>query len=168
LMKREEDSQLVVKKATYLFTAEEYKQTKYVREQLTDQMLAGRMVEDYPLVFAVNAKFILESMEERFEDTVLIMMGCSCAHFEDLAAAFVLRGSSSYLGWDSSVGLGYVDRATVDLITNLCDKRMTIEQAVAETMAEVGPDPDWGTGLRFYPKESGSRTIVELIARTPR
>jgi hypothetical protein len=162
LMKREEDSQLVVKKATYLFTAEEYKQTKYVREQLTDQMLAGRMVEDYPLVFAINAKFVLESMEGRFEDTLLIMMGCSCAYLEDMAAAFVLRGASSYLGWDSSVGLGYVDQAATELITNLCDKRMTIEQAVAE----IGPDPDWGAGLKFYPQESSSQTIAELIGRT--
>jgi hypothetical protein len=168
LLKGEGDSQVVVKEETYLFTAEAYKQTKYVREQLDDQMLPAEMVEDFPLVFAVNSKFVLESMEGRFQDTVLIMMGCSCAYLRDMAAAFVLKGASTYLGWDGSVGLGYVDRAAADLITNLCDKRMTIEQAVAETMAEVGPDPDWGTGLRFYPKESGSRTIVELIARTPR
>lgn len=162
LMKREEDSQLVVKKATYLFTGEAYKKTKYVREQLTDQMLAGRMVEDYPLVFAVNYKFVIESMEGRFEDTVIIMMGCSGAYLEDMAAAFVLRGASSYLGWDGSVGLDYVDRAAADLITNLCDKRMTIEQAVAE----IGPDPDLGAELKYYPRGSGSQTIGELIGTT--
>lgn len=164
LMKREEDSQLVVKKATYLFTGEEYKQTKYVREQLTDQMLAGRMVEDYPLVFAVNSKFVIESMGGRFEDTVIIMMGCSGAYLEDMATAFILMGASSYMGWDSGVGLGYVDRATADLITNLCDRRMTIERAVAKTMAEVGPDPDWGAELKYYPKESGSQTLASIIS----
>lgn len=166
LMQRGEDSQVEVKRATYLFTAEAYKQTKYVREQLDDQMLPAEMVEDFPLVFAVNSKFVLESMEGRFEDTVIIMMGCSCAYLGDMAAAFVLKGASTYLGWDGSVGLDYVDRATADLITNLCDKRMTIERAVAETMATVGPDPDWGTGLKFYPRESGSQTIAELITKT--
>ncbi len=166
LMQRGEDSQVVVKKATYLFTAEAYKQTKYVREQLDDQMLPAEMVEDFPLVFAVNSKFVIESMEGRFQDTVIIMMGCSGAYLGDMAAAFVLRGASTYLGWDSSVGLGYVDQATADLITNLCDKRMTIERAVAETMAEIGPDPDWGAGMKFYPAESGSQTLAELIAKT--
>lgn len=165
LMQRGKDSQVEVKRATYLFTAEAYKQTRYVREQLDDQMLPAEMVEDFPLVFAVNSKFVIESMEGRFEDTVIIMMGCSCAYLWDMAAAFVLKGASTYIGWDGSVGLGYVDRATANLITNLCDKRMTIEQAVAETMAEVGPDPDWGAGLKYYPKESGSQTIRELISR---
>jgi hypothetical protein len=167
LLQAEEDSEVVgVKQATYLFTAEEYKQTKYVREQLDDRMLPAEMVEDFPLVFAVNSKFVLESMEGRFEDTVIIMMGCSCAYLGDMATAFTLKGASTYLGWDGSVGLGYVDRATADLITNLCAEKMTVEQAVAETTAEIRPDPDWGTGLKFYPKESGSQTIAELIART--
>ena len=166
LLQAEEDSEVVgVKQATYLFTAEEYKQTKYVREQLDDKMLPAEMVEDFPLVFAVNSKFVLESMEGRFEDTVIIMMGCSCAYLGDMATAFVLKGASTYLGWDGSVGLGYVDRATIDLITNLCAQRMTIEQAAADTMAEIGPDPDWGTGLKFYPRDRGSQTLAELITR---
>ena len=164
LMQRGEDSQLEVKRATYLFTAEAYKQTKYVREQLDDQILPAEMVEDFPLVFAVNSKFVLESMEGRFEDTVIIMMGCSTTYLDDMATAFILRGASSYLGWDGSVGLDYVDRATANLIINLCDKEMTIEQAVAE----IGPDPDWGAGLRYYPAESGSQTLTELVAKTAR
>jgi hypothetical protein len=54
------------------------------------------------------------------------MMGCSCIYLEDMAAAFTLKGAATYLGWDGSVGLGFVDRATADLITNLCAKRMTV------------------------------------------
>lgn len=46
LMQRQEDSQVMVKEETYLFTGEAYSKTKYVREQLTDQMLPARMTED--------------------------------------------------------------------------------------------------------------------------
>jgi hypothetical protein len=167
LLKGEENSEVVgVKRETYLFTAETYKQTKYVREQLDDQMLPAEMVEDFPLVFAINSKFVLESMEGRFQDTAIIMMGCSCAYLEDMAAALVLKGASTYVGWDGTVGLGYVDQATAELITNLYNRRMTVEKAVAETMAEIGPDPDWGTKLKFYPQESGGQTMEELIAKT--
>jgi hypothetical protein len=167
LLKAEENSEVVgVKQVTYLFTAEEYRQTKYVREQMDDQMLPAEMVEDFPLVFAVNPNFVLESMEGRFQDTAIVMMGCSCAHLEDMAAALVLKGASTYLGWDSSVNLDYVDRATADLVTNLCAEKMTVEQAVAETMVEIGPDPEWGAELKYYPRESGSQTLAELIAKS--
>lgn len=167
LLKAEENSEVVgVKKATYLFTAEEYKQTRYVREQLDDQLLPAEMVADFPLVFAVNSKFVLESMQGSFDDTVIIMMGCSCAYLEDMAAAFNFKGASTYLGWNGSVGLDYVDRAAAELITSLCTGGMTIEEATAETMTEVGPDPDWGARLKFYPPKSGGQTITELIGNT--
>jgi len=164
LLKAEEGSEVVgVKQATYLFTAEEYRQTRYVREQLDDQILPAEMVADFPLVFAVNSKFVLEKMPGSLDNTVIIMMGCSCFYLEDMAAAFTLKGASTYLGWDGSVGLDYVDRAAAELITSLCTEGMTVEGAVAGTMAGIGPDPDWGAGLKFYPPESGGQTIMELI-----
>ena len=165
LLQAEEGSEVVgVKQATYLFTAEEYRQTRYVREQLEDKILPAEMTPDFPLVFAVNYKFVLESMQGNFDDTLIIMMGCSCSYLEDMAAAFTLKGASTYMGWNGSVSLDYVDRATADLITNLCTQKMTVEEAAAKTMTEIGPDPDWGASLRFHPRESGGQTIAELIS----
>jgi len=159
LLKAEEGSEVVgVKQATYLFTAEEYKQTKYVREQLDDQLLPAEMTADFPLVFAVNSSFILKKTEGQFDNTVIIMMGCSCTYLNDMAAAFTLKGASAYLGWDGSVDLGYVDPATAELISSLYGQKMTVEEAVAG----IGPDPYWGTGLKFYPPQSGDKTIAEL------
>jgi hypothetical protein len=160
LLKAEEGSEVVgVKQATYLFTAEEYKQSRYVREQLEDQLLPAEMTADFPLVFAVNSSFILEKTEGQFDNTVIIMMGCSCAYLKDMAAAFTLKGASAYLGWDGSVDLGYVDPAAAELITGLCSGGMTVEEAVAG----IEFDPYWGAGLKFYPPESGDKTIAELI-----
>jgi hypothetical protein len=104
-------------------------------------------------------------MEGKFDNTVIIMMGCSCLYLEDLATAFIDQGASTYLGWDVSVGLDYVDEATPILITNLCTKGMTIKEAVDETMAEVGADPDYHACLKYYPAKSGSQTVKELISR---
>lgn len=163
LLQAEEDGEVVgVKPATYLFTAEEYRQTRYVNLQLDDQLLPAEMTPDFPLVFAVNSRFVTESMKGRFDDTLIIMMGCSCAHLEDMAAAFILKGASTYLGWNGSVDLGYVDRATANLITNLCTEKMTVSEAASATMLEIGPDPEWGASLRFHPRESSGLTIGEL------
>jgi hypothetical protein len=124
------------------------------------------MEADFPLVFAVNSKFVMESMPGNFDDTLIIMMGCSCSYLEDMAAAFTFKGASTYMGWGGSVSLDYVDRATADLITNLCTGGMTIEEAAAETMAKIGPDPEWGASLRFHPRENGGQTIAGLIGAT--
>jgi hypothetical protein len=160
LLKAEDGSEVVgVKRATYLFTAEEYSQMKYVREQLDDQLLPAEMTADFPLVFAINANFIMEKMEGQFDNTVIIMMGCSCLYLEDMAAAFTIKGASTYLGWDGSVNLGYVDQAAAGLITSLCTGGMTVGEAVAE----IEPDTVWGTGPKFYPQESGGQTISELM-----
>lgn len=164
LMQRQEDSQVMVKEETYLFTGEAYSKTKYVREQLTDQMLPARMTEDYPLVFAINSKFLLTSAAGRFQDTAVIMMGCGTTYLNDMAGAFVLKGASTYIGWDSGVGIGYVDEATLVLLQNLCIEELTVEEAVAETTAQEGPDPSTGARLRYYPKESGDQTIKQLIS----
>jgi len=167
LLQAEENSEVVgVKQATYLFTAEEYRQTRYVSLQLDDQILPAEMTADFPLVFAVNSKFVLESMEGRFDDTLIIMMGCSCSYLEDMAAAFIFKGASTYMGWNGSVSLNYVDRAAADLITNLCSGGMTVNEAALETMTGIGPDPEWGAGLRFHPRESSGQTIAELTGTT--
>lgn len=74
----------------------------------------------------------------------------------------MLKGSSTYIGWDSGVGIGYVDKATPILLENLCIEKLTVE-AVAKTMAQEGADPSTGARLRCYPLESGVQTIKELI-----
>ena len=152
-------------KKTCLFTNEPYSETRHITQQLTEQLAMARITEHHPWVFAIGSKFVTQSMEGKFDNTVIIMMGCSCLYLEDLAAAFIDQGASTYLGWDASVGLDYVDEATPILITNLCAQQMTIKEAVDETMAEVGVDPDYHACLKYYPATSGSQTVRELISK---
>ncbi|HEX74750.1 MAG TPA: hypothetical protein G4N93_06365 [Dehalococcoidia bacterium] len=149
---------------TCLFTDEPYSETRHITQQLTEQLAMARISEHYPWVFAIGSKFVTQSMDGEFDNTVIIMMGCSCLYLDDLATAFIDKGASTYLGWDASVSLDYVDKATPILVTNLCAKQMTIRRAVDETMAEVGADPDYGACLNYYPATSGSQTVKELIS----
>lgn len=150
-------------KRTCLFTNEPYSQTKHVTEQLSDQLAMARINENYPWVFGIGAEFVAEGMDGSFPNTVIVMMGCSCLYLYDLAQAFIQKGASTYTGWDAGVGLDYVDDATPVLITNLCRQGMTIKAAVDETMAQVGPDPSFHASLKYYPTESGNKTVRALI-----
>lgn len=149
---------------TCLFTNEPYSETKHVAEQLSDQLAKARIDEYHPWVFGIGDEFVTQSMEGEFDDTVIIMMGCSCLYLEDLAEVFINKGAAAYLAWVATVDLDYVDDATLSLVENLCTKELTVRKAVAETMAEKGPDPHYGAVLKYYPANSGSHTIAELIS----
>ena len=147
---------------TWLFTTEPYSETRHVIEQLTDQVTYAKTHDDAPWVFAISAKFITQSMEGQFNNTAIVMMGCDCLHFEDLAQAFIQKGASTYIAWDVSVRLDYVDDATAVLVEKLCSKELTIKAAVARTMEAKGPDPNYGAVLKYYPSQSGNKTLRQL------
>ena len=151
---------------TSLFTGERYSRVKYIKEQLSEELAKAAVSEESPFYFAIDSKFITNRMEGQFNDTVLIISGCSALYLHDLAQAFTDRGASAYLAWDGAVRLDYVDDATVALIENLCIEGLTIDEAVAKTMEEKGPDPEWGAVLKYYPAESGNKTITELIGKS--
>jgi len=156
----------VTQDRTVLFTNEEYSQLKHYTEQLNDQLVMARVGEGYPMVFGIPPKFITDTMEGRFDDTVVIMMGCSGLFVRDLADAFVDKGASVYVGWNGSVELYYVDEATPHLVEQLCSGNLTIKEAVDNTMSAIGPDPVHKAGLEHYPtypSDSGGKTLQELI-----
>jgi hypothetical protein len=148
---------------TTLFTNEEYSRLNHYTEQLHDRLVMARVDERHPMVFGIPPKFIRESMNGKFDDTVVIMMGCSGLFLEDLAEAFVDKDASVYLAWNGSVELYYVDEATPYLMRQLCSGNLTIKEAVDSTTDVIGPDPEHNAGLKYYPSGIGNKTLKELI-----
>jgi hypothetical protein len=149
---------------TYLFTAENYTTTRYIAEQLTDKVSNALMVEDYPLVFAVNTDFLKES-DGMYDNTVVLAMGCESYCYDDMPAAFVEKGASAYIGWSNVVTLEYVDEVMLDLLGNLCSANLTVSEAIDRTMTDHGKDPYFDAFLKYYPPKSGDMTIKELISQ---
>lgn len=148
---------------TCLFTNEPYSEMRHVAEQLGDQLAMARMDEYHPWVFGIGDEFVTQSMEGEFDNAVIIMMGCSCLYLPDLATAFVDKGASVYLAWDASVELDYVDKATLYLTGQLCSEKLTVKEAVNNTMSVIGPDPKYRAVLQYYPSGKGDKTVEELI-----
>jgi hypothetical protein len=151
---------------TYLFTNESYSETKYTYEQLSDKLAKARTAESSPWVFALGANFINKSMKDQFDRSVILMMGCATLNLDDMAKAFIEKGSSAYLGWNASVGIDYVDSAMLILLKKVLTRETTIESAVTATRKEAGNDPTSGAILGCYPTESGAKTLSELIKTT--
>ncbi len=152
-----------VVRMTTVFTNETYSEIKHIKEQLTDRVAKARIDTKHPMVFSIRDSFITQSMEGDFDNTVIIMMGCSCIAINDLAQAFIEKGASAYLAWHATVGLGYVDQATPYLIQQLCSEQLTVAAAVRNTMDTIGADPMFGAKLKYFPAQSGDRTLEQLL-----
>jgi len=152
-----------VVRMTTLFTNEAYSEMKHVTEQLQDRVAKARIDTKHPMIFSIKDSFITKSMEGDFNNTVVIMMGCSCIAIDDLAQAFIEKGASSYLAWHATVGLGYVDQATEHLLRQLCGERATISEAVSSTMKTIGADPMFGAKLKYFPDQSGDKSLESIL-----
>lgn len=139
------------------FTSEEYSTAKHVSEQLSMQVARVRFTYDLShAYFGINQRFVKDSMKGRFNDTVIVMMGCEGLKYTGMAEAFIERGASVYVSWNGPVGMEHTDRATTYLLQQLIAENQTIGKAVTETRNEIGSDPVHGSTLEFYLPQEGS------------
>ena len=154
----------------FLFSSEPYSKTKYLDEQRdrrltvayaleTDARSLGRAelqeaIKKAPKYFGVASGFIESSTRGDFEDATVVLMGCDVLSLKRLAGAFVGKGADAVVGWDNSVSAGHTDAATTRFLRHLVTDGRTVDEAVAQTMDEVGPDPVYGAKLLLYAPES--------------
>jgi hypothetical protein len=140
----------------FLFTGEKYTAQSYVQEQLADQVLKAQVSDDADFFFGISVGFIRQCMRSNFTDTVIILMGCNALDWPDLANAFIARGASAVVGWTGAVQSSYTDEATSILLAQYITGKMPLENAVSETMKEMGIDSHDETRLGYYARETKS------------
>jgi len=146
-----------------LFTSERYSSEaaeKYP-EDVDDHRLVEAFFSDEERqqgisYFGIVPSFINKSMEGKFKDTIIIMMGCEGLGYEgqeysDMAEAFVAKGAKVYIGWNGPVSINHTDLATVHLLQSLISDKRRIKEAVDQTNYDVGQDPTYNSTLNYYP-----------------
>jgi len=142
------------------FTSEEYSNTKHVAEQLDMRLVYTNFPEaEPPGYFGITPLFIENSLSRRFNDTIIIAMGCDGLKYTTMAEAFIEKGAKAYIGWNGSVIASHTDQAATCLIRHLITDRQTIEDSVANAMLEVGPDPIDASVLEFYPNSAADMIV---------
>jgi hypothetical protein len=145
-------------KNVVFFTSDNYSTSKYILEQLRDEVVPAivsftpTFMQDKPVYFAITPDFVKSDMEGRFENTVIIMMGCNGLTYTPMAEALIGRGALVYIGWNLPVSVDYVDNATAHLLNGLIVDGKNILSAVMDTREAVGPDPTYDAELVFYPQ----------------
>jgi len=147
-----------------LFTSEQYSASKYVYEQLTDQVLkVSFYAETPPFYFGISQFFVMDSMIGNFKNTTIIMMGCNGLKYTVMAEAFIEKGAKVYISWSDSVLASHTDQATTHLLQHLIIQKQPLKQAINTTMKDVGPDPAYNSLLIYYPLEAGDYTIQNIV-----
>ncbi len=134
-----------------LFTSEPYDPSKYVDDQSNKRLTSARYFDGGERFFGISPDFIDDRMLGSFDDTTIFMMGCEGLISERTAQAFIDKGAELYISWDETVSASHTDAATGRLLELMLLDGKTAEDAVAQTMAELGPDPTYGSTLGVYP-----------------
>ena len=134
-----------------LFTGQPYSRDLYSEEQIQGRVGFAQYSEGAPKLFGITSDFVRDSMKGKFQDTVVLMMGCQGFINDRGAEAFTDRGARTFIGWDGLVSAQHTDKATELLLRHLVTEGAGADQAVALTMADVGPDPDFGSRLVSQP-----------------
>ena len=136
-----------------VFTNEKWSDSKasttYLFDILNDRLARVRVEENSTSYFGITPNFV--EAYGRFDNAIVIVMGCDSLRTNSMAYAFVQKGAKAYIGWDGPVTPQYIDRATINFLEHLLLEDKTISEAVEATIKEVGNDPDYGSSLRCYP-----------------
>jgi hypothetical protein len=133
-----------------LFSGEPFDAEKYPQGRLKGLGKAS-YYEGAPPLFGIASDFIRYSMRGEFHGATVLMMGCDGLTMDATAKAFVDKGAKAVVGWSGPVSASHTDTAAESLLRHLLLERLPIGDAVGQTMAEVGPDPTYGSRLVVYP-----------------
>jgi hypothetical protein len=136
-----------------LFTSESYDKTRFRNDQTKQRLSMVSYYEDGPQYFGIMPGFIKSSMKGDFPDTTIVIMGCDGLKSDTVAEAFVEKGAKAVVAWDGLVSSEHTDAATERLLQHFLIDGLTLPEAVAQTMAELGPDPSYDSVLQLYPSE---------------
>jgi hypothetical protein len=142
------------------FTSELFDNGAHVQEQMDMRVVWVKFPNNETTYFGITPPFVTGSMEGRFNDTVIISMGCEGLKQTTMAEAFIEKGAKAYISWNGSVSAGHTDRATASLLRHLVTEKQTVQDAVQHTMDDVGPDPTDNSILTFYPNNAGASFLL--------
>jgi len=138
-----------------LFSGEPFAETKYARETAIGLLGRASYYDGGTPYFGIVPAFVESMMTGRFDGAVVVLMGCDGLRTAATADALIEKGARAVVGWNGRVSAAHTDLATERLLRYLLVDGLALREAVAQTMADVGPDPLYGSILLLYPSGRG-------------
>jgi hypothetical protein len=153
-----------------LFSSEIFQEGRYPILASERQISKAQMEWSDDWYFAVGPTFVNSSMEGRFKDSLVILMGCSSLNQSTMASALVAKGAKAVVGWTDRIDLGDTDAVTLVLLQQLLvNPKYTIGgavEAINRRLFEIlGHYPSFGARLAYYPSTAKNH-LIETRARS--
>jgi len=140
-----------------LFTSEEFKDGEHV--ELYGQLSRAKFLVGSKEYFAIGPTFVNQTMSGRFDDSIIILMGCRSLETESMAKALIGKGAKVVVGWDDWIDIIRTDNATIFLLTKLLEDEPIIT-AIEKTNIKYPPTSRLDIGrLKYYPLSAANYTI---------
>lgn len=137
---------------TILFSSEPWDDDKYLEEKANKRITSARYFNGGERLFGISPDFVEDSMKGSFDGALVIAMGCDATGSSRTAESFINKGAEAFIGWNELVSASHTDLATEALLRHLVEGDLSAQEAVARTMAEVGPDPAYDSELHIFPE----------------
>ncbi len=112
-----------------IITSQPYTSSEYVFEQFAGTV-APATIGTPVQYFAVDSQFIRNEFHGKFQNAIIVLMGCGDpGDRETFAAAFADRGAQYLIGFDNSVSAQFTDSATSTLVSALAHGN-TVQESV--------------------------------------
>lgn len=139
--------------SSVISTGEGYSQYNHLDDQFLNNL--GALEVDGTTYYYLTPRFITHAMCGRLPGTVVLAMGCGATSNLEVAKAFVVKGASAFVGWDSTVTVSQTDIAFGEL-TKLLLAGNGLGSSVDHVMQDMGPDPIYGSRISYYPVDETS------------
>ena len=121
--------------------------SKYSAEVAARRLTGFRPATGSPAIFAVRWDFLKYESVGRFQDTVIIIMGCDGLKNTRTAQVLVEKGAHSVVGWNGLVSIEHTDAATEYLLRQLYLEEVPLLDAVRQAREVIGADPEYRSQL---------------------
>ena len=147
-----------------IYTSEPYSKWTYIYEQLTGQVIP--VVVDNVEYFGITPSFVENSMRGSFQGSLIIAMGCSGLSDVSMANAFIQKGATSYVGWNTWVSSTTTDTYVTMLLQSLSHGK-TVRESLVPISNKLSSDPSYAGRLSYYdastaPKEHATSFLKGL------
>ena len=135
-----------------LFSNEPFDTALYQPERDAGRLGHSRYLQDGAEVrgvFGIEPDFVRYSMKGGFGGALVVLMGCNGLNAPTMAQAFLARGAKAVVGWDDFVSAEFTDKVTSDFLNSLLVGHVPINDAVSQTSAKFGRDPNFHGGLQL-------------------
>lgn len=148
------------------FTNENYSANRHHADQILGRVVPVRYHEGAPILFGVTPDFFRYSANGRFNNSIIVMMGCFGLTFPlanssvTMADTLVDLGAKVYVSWNKAVTISRTDLGTLRFLRHFVTDGKSAGKSAFDTNNEIGEDPDYDSILVYYPFNDETKYFV--------